>query len=164
MATFRITTPRLGSQSLQGLETSRKHALGTRILASDDDYGEAEFVYLAGVASCVLGSWVTFSADNHTAVLLAASGIGPVAIARAVCTASYYGWFQTTGKAIGKCLTQLGDNADVYITATGGSVDDASVIGDYIYNAKSAGAATVDDLFADFEINHPSVNNRVNPA
>jgi hypothetical protein len=73
--------------------------------------------------------------------------------------ASSYGWYQISGKAVGACLTQFADNAQVWITATGGSVDDASVAGDLVNNAKGASLTVVDSGVADFEIARPFVDN-----
>jgi len=72
---------------------------------------------------------------------------------------SQYGWYQISGKAVGACLTGYADNAQVWITATGASVDDASVAGDLVNNAKGASTTTVDSGVADFEISRPFVDN-----
>ena len=53
----------------------------------------------------------------------------------AALTASYYGWVQISGKALGNCLTLFADNGYVYLTGTAGSIDDASVAGDFIHGA-----------------------------
>jgi len=147
-------------QAIADTSTTVKVPLGTIVNAYDTTYGGGEFVYLKGVASCALGSWVTYNADDNTTALLAANAIGPVAVAMAATTASYYGWFQIGGKAIGKCLTQLASNNRVWITGTGGSVDDASVAGDGVNNAKTASGTTVGTFIAEFEIHRPWVNDR----
>lgn len=161
MADWRIIGQEIGVQRITSLETSAQHPLGKRVKAKDDQSsrGEGEFIYLKGVASCALGTWVTFNADDGTTTRLAADAIGPVAVAMAACTASYYGWFQVFGKAVGKCLTQFADNGKVFITATAGSVDDTSVAGDWVNRAKGASATVVDSGVADFEIEYPFVNN-----
>lgn len=156
---WRILSSKIGAQPIASRSTTKKHRLGERVRAYDPDYGEGEFIYLQGVASCELNDWATYNADNHQATRLAANAIGPVGIAKATLTASYYGWFQIFGKAVGQCLTQLADNAQVWITGTAGAVDDASVAGDLIQNAKSASATTVGSGVADFEIAYPWVNN-----
>lgn len=160
--TWRVLSGRIGAQPIASISTSQKHALGEIIQAKDPDYGQGEFIYLQGVASCAVGSWVTYNMDNGTTSLLAANAIGPVAIAMAATTASYYGWFQISGKAVGKCLTQFADNANVWITGTAGSVDDTSVLGDFVNNAKGASTTVADSGVADFEISRPFVNNASN--
>jgi hypothetical protein len=84
-----------------------------------------------------------------------------VGVAMSANVANQYGWYQITGKAVGKCLTQFADNGRVYITATAGSVDDASVAGDVLWEAKGASLTVVDSGVADFEIHRPFVADRV---
>lgn len=151
----RLGQPRI-DQTIVAADTTIP--LGTIVRATDPDYGAGEFIYLKGVASCAVGSWVTYNTDDFSTALLAANAIGPVAIAMAATTASYYGWFQISGKAVGACLTQFADNARVWATGTAGSVDDASVAGDGVNNARGASATTVGSGVADFEISRPWVN------
>lgn len=158
--TYRIVDPIVGSQAIADKSTTANHPLGMIVRAVDPTYGAGEFIYLKGAASAVLGDWVTYNADDGTSTLLAANAIGPVAVAMAATTASYYGWFQIHGKAIGRCLTGLASNNRVWITATGGSVDDSSVAGDGVNNAKTASGATVGAFVAEFEIHRPWVNDR----
>ena len=119
------------------------------------------FSYQKGVASCTVRDWVTIEADSGAVVRLAANAIGPVGIAMATLTASYYGWFARVGKVLGNCLTLFADNGRVYITGTAGSVDDTSVAGDVVWNAKGASLATVGGIYAEFEIDRPFVADRV---
>lgn len=154
------STGRLGLPAIQTNHAAQGATpLGTIICAHDPDYGDGEFIYLKGVASCAVGSWVTYNADDFSTALLAADAIGPVAVAMAATVAGEFGWFQISGKAVGACLTQFADNARVWITATGGSVDDASVAGDGVNNAKGASTTVVDSGVADFEISRPWANN-----
>lgn len=133
--------------------------LGDIATAEDKTYGTGEFIYLQGVASTAVGSWVTYNADDWTTTLLAANAIGPVAVAMSACTANLYGWYQIQGKAVGLALTGFVDNANVYATATAGSVDDAVVAGDRVQNAKGASAVgTPSAGLAEFEIARPFVN------
>ncbi len=154
--------PSLGLPPITDRSTTAKQALGAVTRAVDPTYGAGEFVYLKGVASCVLGSWVTYKDDGGITTLATANAVGPLAVAMAATTASYYGWFQVRGVAIGKCLTGLASNVRVYLTGTGGSVDDASVAGDGINIARSASATTVNSFVAEFDINYPWVNDHTN--
>lgn len=130
--------------------------LGQVIDAEDKTYGNGEFIYLKGAANTVRGSWVTYNDDDHSTTLLAANAIGPVAVAMSACVASEYGWYQIRGKAIGLALTGFVDNANVYATATAGSVDDAVVAGDRVKNAKGASAVDAPGTgLAEFEIDRP---------
>ena len=150
---FHIRDGLIGAQPIAGTETTEKHPAGTIVTAEDPTYGVGEFVYLKGVASTVVGSWVTYNADDWTTVLLAANAIGPVASAMSANVAGQFGWYQIHGKAIGKASTGFVDNANVYATATAGEVDDAVVAGDRVKRAK--GASAVASGVADFEINRP---------
>ena len=159
--TFRITDTVAGTQQIADTSTTQKHPLGTIVRAKDPTYGEGEFIYLKGVASTAVGSWVTYNLDDGTTALLAAGGIGPVAISMSAnIVATTYGWYQISGKAVGACLTLFADNGAVFITATGGSVDDTSVAGDLVNLAKGASLTVVDSGVADFEISRPFVDNR----
>ena len=130
--------------------------LGTIVRAVDPTYGAGEFIYLKGVASTAVGSWVTYNDDDYSTALLAANAIGPVAVAMSANVANQYGWYQIQGKAIGKALTGFVDNANVYATSTAGSVDDAVVAGDRVKNAKGASAVdTPSTGLAEFEIDYP---------
>lgn len=139
----------------------KRHDTGTIVPCKDPDYGAGEFVYMKGVASCAIRNWVTLNTDDGTVTRLAANAIGSCAIAMSTLTASYWGWFQISGKAIGSCLTLFADNARVYITGTAGSVDDTSVAGDYVWGALGASLTVVSSGVADFELNRPYVADRV---
>lgn len=146
----------VGAQPIAETRTDQKHPLGTRVDAYDDTYGAGEFVYALGVASTVLGSWVTFLEDGWTTALLAANAIGQVGVSMSINVASSYGWYQVRGKAIGKAAAAYADNGLVYATATAGTVDDAVVAGDRV--KKALGASAVDTPstgLAEFEIDRP---------
>lgn len=149
------------SQNIDERSATKKFTLGTEVQAKHATYGNATFAYMQGVASTTVRDWVTLEMDSGAVVRLAANAIGPVGIAMATITASYYGWFARVGKILGKCLTQFADNGRVYITGTTAAVDDASVAGDVVWNAKGASATTVDSGYAEFEIDRPYVADRV---
>jgi hypothetical protein len=143
-------------QPIEEVSTVAQHRLGDRFRCSDATYGPGEFIYLQGVASTAVGSWVTFNSDDGTTALLAANAIGPVAVAMSACVANRFGWYQIYGKAVGLALTGFVDNANVYATATAGSVDDAVVAGDRVKNCKGASAVgTPSAGLAEFEIQYP---------
>ena len=153
---FTIVNVLLGTQAIANTETTQAHPLGTIVQATDPTYGSGEFIYLKGVASTAVGSWVTYNMDDGTTTLLAANAIGPVAVAMSANVASQYGWYQIQGKAVGKVLAGFVDNANVYATATAGSVDDAVVAGDRVKNAVGASAIdTPSTGLAEFEIARP---------
>ncbi|RWN47365.1 MAG: hypothetical protein E5Y04_28710 [Mesorhizobium sp.] len=130
--------------------------LGDVIRAQDPVYGVGEFIYLAGVAATGVGSWVVYNPDDWSTVLLGPDMIGSVAVAMSANINGQFGWYQIKGKAIGKALAGFLDNANVYATATPGSVDDAVVAGDRVKNAKGASAVGVPSAgLAEFEIDRP---------
>lgn len=159
MSEYKISTQLLGVQPITEISTTQRHPLGMVIQANDTAstaYGSGEFIYLKGVASTALGSWVTYNEDDYSTTLLAANAIGQVAVAMAATVASTYGWYQIKGKAVGKALAGFVDNANVYATATAGSVDDAVVAGDRVKQCKGASALdTPSTGLAEFEIDRP---------
>ena len=136
--------------------------LGRIISAVDPSYGNGEFIYLKGVTDTVVGSAVTYNADDNTTTLLVADAIGPVAVAMSACDSVLKGgWYQISGKAVIKAGT-VADNGNVYATATPGQVDDAVVAGDLVHNAKFASAnGTPSTGLAECEISRPWVDNDV---
>ena len=154
--TFAPSENSLIGQAIAETSTTEKMRVGTRIKCHDATYGVGEFIYLKGVASTAVGSWVTFNDDDNSTALLAANAIGPVAVAMSANVASQYGWYQIYGKAVGKALASYADNGLVYATATAGSIDDAVVAGDRVKLAKGASAVdTPSTGFAEFEIQYP---------
>jgi hypothetical protein len=155
-----ITTPNLGFPRIADKHTAAQVALGTEVRAFHPTYGAGTFKYLKGVASTLVGTWVTYKDEDGTTARLAANAIGPVAVAMAATTASYFGWYQIDGTAVGRSLTAMASNTRVWITATAGSVDDASVAGDGVNLAKSAALTVVGSGVTTFEIQRPYVNDR----
>jgi hypothetical protein len=154
-------------QPITDISTTAKHPLGMIVRCRDvgtTDYGYGEFIYVKGVASAVAKNWVGIPSDNYTCVRAVANGDYPLGVLMAALTASYYGWAQISGKALGSCLTAFGDNGKVFLTSTAGSVDDASVAGDYVFNCLGASAAVADDLHAEFELSRPFSPQRVSIA
>lgn len=151
-----ITNQTIGMQPIEETSTTQNHPLGTIVGATDGTYGAGEFIYLKGVASTAVGSWATYNLDDGSTALLAANAIGPVGVAMSANVASQYGWYQISGKAVGKALASYADNGLVFATATAGSVDDAVVDGDMVHLAKGASAVdTPSSGLAEFEISRP---------
>lgn len=153
-----IKDGQVGHQAIADTSTTQKHPLGTIVNAVDASLGEGEFIYLKGVASTAVGSWVTFATDDHSTALLTANAIGPVAVAMSANVASQYGWYQISGKASASAA-DVADNGNVYIDTADGTCDDALVGGDRVWNAKWASADDTSTNLADVEIARPFVNN-----
>lgn len=157
--TFVPSSNSTGWQPIATVSTVKNHAYGTRIRAVDPTYGEGEFIYMQGVASCVLGSAATLRYDDGATILTVADAAGPIGFAMGALVASTYGWFQIYGKAVTVAGT-VSDNGDVYLTATPGSLDDAVVDGDMVHNAKFASAnGTPSTGLAEIEIAYPYSDN-----
>lgn len=157
-----ITENRLGQSLIGSVDTTAKVRVGTIVTAADPTYGAGEFIYLKGLDATVVGSWVTYNMDDGSSTLLAANAIGPVAVAMGLTVTGTWGWYQIQGKAIGKALTGFLDDANVYATATAGSVDDSVVAGDRVKNAKGASAVdTPSTGLAEFEIARPWMDDAV---
>ncbi len=165
--TWRLVEPRIGAQPIAEVSTVQLHPFGTIVTAKDvgaTAYGEGEFIYVKGVASGALRAWAGYRSKSGLTTLAVADGNYSIGIMMAALDATTkFGWLQIKGRAIGKCLTQFADNGVCYLTATAGSVDDASVIGDVVHGAigRNGGTVTVGDLSGEFEINRPYSENRV---
>lgn len=160
-----ILPPVAGWQVISTTSTTQQHPLGTIVTAEDrgtNANGIGEFIYLKGVASTAVGSWVTFNPDDGTTALLAANAIGSVGVAMSANVANQYGWYQIRGKAVAKAAAGFVDDANVYATATAGTADDAVVAGDRVKNAKGASALDAPATgMAEFEIDHPFMDDAV---
>tara|TARA_R110000824_G_scaffold18775_3_gene73770 strand:+ start:4144 stop:4635 length:492 start_codon:yes stop_codon:yes gene_type:complete len=153
---YEIVNPIAGSQPIADTSATQLHPLGTIVEAADPTLGAGEFVYLSGLAATAVGTWVTYASSDNTTVLLVANASGPVAIAMSANLASFYGWYQISGKGTGKALAGYADNGLVYATATAGSIDDAVVAGDRVKLALGASAVgTPSAGLAYFEIQRP---------
>lgn len=117
---------------LATVDQSAKYAVG-RIYTAED--GKA-YVYLKGVASCIIGSVVAYkvvSATSSTTVLVVTGSIGHVGVAMSAVIAGDFGWFQIAGlNLVVKCDTSATLDA-TYIGGTAGWIDDTAVAGDLIH-------------------------------
>jgi hypothetical protein len=162
MAAF-VTDGTIGSQKVSETSTTQKHELGKVSTMHDPTtYNYGEYVYLLGVASTAIGSVVLYSEDDYSTSLLAANDIGQVGVSMSANVASQYGWYQISGKAVGKVLSGFADNGNCYATATAGSIDDAVVSGDRVKRMKGASAiGTPSSGLAELEIQRPFMDDAV---
>jgi len=161
---YNLTSPVVGAQAINQKSTTQNQPLGTIIKAADPTYGEGEFIYLKGVASTAVGSWVGYSPALGTSVLAVANGNYPLAVSMSTnTTTTSYGWYQINGVAQALGLTSITHSTGfLWLTATAGSVDDASVIGDSVLNARKTTTVHVVGTFLDtYNINRPFTLNRV---
>lgn len=133
---------RIGVGDLTTFGTTKLHPLGTRVRARDvgaTEYGEGEFIYLAGVGSTVRGSVVLITDDWGTTLVVARDKGGIAVALSANAATSTYGWYQIRGKGVAACDT-IADGAACYIDGTAGRVDDSAVAGDCILGMRSSSA------------------------
>lgn len=137
------------------IDTVQRNPLG----ATAKDVDGNEWIYLAGVASCVEGDWVTFNATTYVAVRLIADAVGKVAIAPAAIVAANWGWFLRDGFYPTANSDTVAAAGGLFIDGTTGRVDDQSVAGDFVNGAVSLGADTANKLAV--QISYPYVTNTV---
>jgi hypothetical protein len=120
---YAVTDCRIGTQPIADTDTEQKHKLGTIVRAVDPTYGEAEFIYLKGVASTAVGSLVTYNTSSYTTALapVGTNKAQPIAVAMSANVASQYGWYQISGIAVMKktCTVSLAANAAVGVLTIG---------------------------------------------
>ena len=157
-----ITDAIAGNQPIATTSTVKNHPLGKIVTAKDPTYGEAEFIYLTGVANTVAGSWAVFDDIDGATKLLAAGHVGPVGIAMSANVASQYGWYMIHGlhsSAQAWTSLSMATGAILYATASAGIVDDAVVSGDRIYRATVDTAKVTAVATVAVVINRPEVTN-----
>jgi hypothetical protein len=161
---FYPTNGGIGVQGIHTKSTTQLHPLGQIIQAVDPTYGVGEFIYLKGVANTAVGSWVGYSPALGTSVLAVANGNYPLAVSMTTnTTTASYAWYQISGVAQALGLTSITHSTGfLWLTSTAGSVDDASVIGDAIINARKTTTVHVVGTFLDtYNIARPFSTNRV---
>lgn len=150
-------TGTIGLQDIGDTSTVQKHPLGTRVVGSDPAYGDAEFVYLKGVAATAIGDFVTYDVKDGVTVRSVAGSKGPGAVAMSANVANQYGWYCVKAGSVPlSCAAAAAVDVALYVTATAGAVDDAAVVGQGIVGAMlntAAGGAAL----ADARINYPDV-------
>ncbi len=161
-----ITSVETATSTVIGGTTVTRYAweLGDIQKAKDPTYGVGEFTYLKGITSTALGSWVGYSLTLGSSVLAVANGNYPLAVAMAaVDTTTKSGWYQISGIAVAKGLTSITHTSGfLALTSTAGSLDDASVIGDHVFNAHKTTTVHVVGTFTDtYAIQRPFSTNTV---
>ena len=145
------------SGSTASIDTIQQHAFGTRAF----DTAGNEYIYLTGVASTVVGSWVTYDELGIT-TLLVANAIGPVAVAMAITDATTeYGWYCIRGTVEGSLAANCAANASIGYEGASGAAGDGKAAGDTIYGAFSRDATTTAAI-ATCQITYPFVDDNSN--
>lgn len=160
---WKFIDPQIGLQPITEVSTEQLHPLGTRRKAVDfgsNANGEGEFIYVKGVTDGARGACVVIEPDGYATSLAAAGDYGKIGWLMSDLDASTkYGWAQIVGKAVGLVLASFADDAQLYLTATPGSLDDTAVDGDHVNGAR--GASDVDGPetgMAEIECDNPWVD------
>ena len=138
MAFVIVTASNIGNQPIAETSTTKKHPLGTIVQGRDDTLGQAEFIYLQGICSTLVGSIVNYD-DNFVTALDTSATAGPsrpLAVAMSANLASAYGWYQISGLAVAtKADTVsfadgagLGATAGLAVAALTGSVINSAIV------------------------------------
>ena len=145
------------SGSTAAVDTTQQHDFGTRAF----DTAGNEYIYLTGVASTVLGSWVTFDELGITA-LLVADAIGSVAVAMAVLdSTSKFGWYCIYGTVEASIAANTAVNTSIGYETSSGVAGDGKGTGDVIYGAVVRDAV-ITAAVVTCQINYPSVHDNSN--
>lgn len=157
MATPVITSAPGASVGQPGdVDTVARNQVGLRMYGKDSTGNSAEYIYLAGVASTIQGSVVTFDEAGAT-TLVAANAKGPVAVATGITVASTWGWYGIQGTFLTDVVANCADNATLGRETTDGKVGDGRAAGDQIANAFSR-AATSSAAVILCQFDHPFVD------
>lgn len=156
---WKPTTPEIGIQDIETTDTTQNHSLLKTVRAKHSTYGEAEFIYLKGVASTVIGALVTYDAVGQTALVVANAtsdnypGVD-VAVAMSANLATGYGWYMRQGyaPAVVKGAT-VATGVNLFTSSVAGAVQVATVSGRYIegirsYSSVNSAATTYDTVTA----------------
>lgn len=137
--------------------------LGMIVRAVDPTYGTGEFIFLAGVASTIVGSVVTYNTTSFTTALapIGANKPQPIAIAMSAnVAATTFGWYQIGGMAVAAKTSALalGSNAAVGVLTAG--LIAATASGKEVEGALTAAKATTPKTVT-LVINRPRMQGRV---
>lgn len=144
------------------VDTVQRNPLGMVIQGVDALGAFAEFIYLKGVASTIVGSVVTYTPSTGVTALLVADMSGSVAVALGLTVAGTFGWYGITGTFP---VDVVANSASVATTAknpgretTDGKVGDGRAAGDEI-NGFFQLLATTTAAIVNCQIARPYVNN-----
>lgn len=131
----------VGGQAIDEVSTTQYHPFGFRIRGHDPTLGDAEFVYVKGVASGAIGLASIVNLLTGVIALTGARSKGIIGVLMSVLDATTkFGWVQVRGTGEVQVAGAVVAGTTVYLTGTAGKVDDAVVTGDIVYGANFATA------------------------
>jgi hypothetical protein len=145
--------------------TTKQFALGTICKGVDTGslgYGQAQFIYLKGVASTAAGDLVVYDPVAGTTTRSVIASRGQVAVAMSANVASQYGWYMVQGQApVSTTAAGTGAaNASLELTATPGQCTvGGSNHAYYVLNAVCKAAQdTPSSGFTQVSLSYPFMN------
>jgi hypothetical protein len=134
---FKGTGTTIGGQAPNASSTTATAVPGSTSRGVDAIKGEAEFIYLAGVANTAAGDLVIYDPVAGTTTRTVAASRGPVAVAMAATGAGSFGQYQIRGYAIvSTAAAGTGAaNALLAVSATAGQATVSGAAGQKIDNA-----------------------------
>jgi hypothetical protein len=146
------TSPAVGAHD--DVHTSQLNPLGAVRQFSDGNH----YIYLKGVTSCADGSVVVFQPGAWTAVLVATTVKGSIAVAQAaIDAATKYGWFLYIGSDVITVRTAATSNTALFAGGVAGYVSSTAVKGDQITDMFIRNAAGADGGSAQIQVNRASI-------
>lgn len=139
-------TPGAAGTNFTSTDTTPLFPTGTVIEVYDQTIGGAEFIYLLGCASTIVGSLVSYDIQTGTTTLDTQSILGaPLAVALAANTATTAGaWYVISGPAvIAKTAVKVSPSVPLYVSGTAGKVMSTIATGKAVLGCRSTNAATV---------------------
>lgn len=130
------------NQAVGAVSNTAMEAVGAVIVCRDmgpTNYGEAEFIYMRGVANTAVGNVVVYKTDGST-VRPVLRARGAIAVAMATMAANQWGWYQRTGLARVTGAAGITAGTTLYLTSTAGVLSSTVSAGDLVYGARSASA------------------------
>ncbi len=147
LITQQLTGFPLGASGLLGtFDTTARFTLGQVVAGVDSIGAYAEYVYLSGIASTVVGSVVNYNHLGVTALVdsdTAATTLGFMAVAlSANIVATTFAWYAITGTFPTSLVANCAADVNLYSSSTGGALDDAKVADQEITGIMSRAATT----------------------
>lgn len=143
------------------IDSAARVPVGTVISGVDSFDGFAEYIYLKGVASTIVGSVVTFDNAGLT-TLIVADASGPVAVALGLTVANLFGWYAFSGihnvDVVANSAAAAAGAKNPGRETTDGKVGDGRAAGDEINNFFQR-TATVAAAIVPCQFYRPFVNN-----
>lgn len=140
------------------VDTVQQFPIGTVVAGTDVLGGYAEYIYLQGIGSTIVGSVVTYDETGLTA-LIAANAIGPVAVATALTVAATFGWYARVGTFPVDMVANVADNSNLGRETTNGKVGDGFATGDMIIGMIARAAVTTAAV-SNCQLYNPLVNDQ----